>query len=156
MRSNFGLEARLLGTEFLDAETGRQKSSRKPADQQGRYGGPHQFHTRNDTSGTQRTRSISDENTTKSTKPAFILPLITVWFLVRVQAGPPMKSGGGAYSVLFGITAPETPRFVDACHAFATVRLTLHFVPNQALYSSIADSAGPSYKTAGLRRIPHR
>jgi hypothetical protein len=47
-------------------------------------GGPHQFHTRNDISGTQRTRSISDENTTKSTKPAFILPLITVWLQVRV------------------------------------------------------------------------
>jgi hypothetical protein len=29
VRSNFGLKARLLGTEFLDAETGRQKSSRK-------------------------------------------------------------------------------------------------------------------------------
>ena len=47
-------------------------------------GGPHQFHTRNDISGTQRTRSISDENTTKSTKPAFILPIITVWLQVRV------------------------------------------------------------------------
>src|SRR6266850_4129198 len=29
VRSNFALKARLLGTEFLDAETGRQKSSRK-------------------------------------------------------------------------------------------------------------------------------
>ena len=29
LQSNFGLKARLLGTEFLDAETGRQKSSRK-------------------------------------------------------------------------------------------------------------------------------
>src|ERR1700716_469173 len=35
------------------------------ADQQGWYGGPHQFHTRNDIS-TQRTRSISDENSAKS------------------------------------------------------------------------------------------
>src|SRR6267378_518691 len=31
VRSNFALKARLLGTEFLDAETGRQKSSRKRA-----------------------------------------------------------------------------------------------------------------------------
>jgi hypothetical protein len=31
VRSNFGLKARLLGTEFLDAEIGRQKSSRKRA-----------------------------------------------------------------------------------------------------------------------------
>ena len=31
VRSNFGLKARLLGTESLDAETGRQKSSRKRA-----------------------------------------------------------------------------------------------------------------------------
>src|ERR1700737_4293679 len=30
-------------------------------------------------------------------------------------------------SVLFGITAPETPRFVYVCHALATARLTLHF-----------------------------
>src|SRR6267142_3229663 len=29
VRSNFALKARLPGTEFLDAETGRQKSSRK-------------------------------------------------------------------------------------------------------------------------------
>src|SRR5712672_4849487 len=29
VRSNFALNARLPGTEFLDAETGRQKSSRK-------------------------------------------------------------------------------------------------------------------------------
>src|SRR5882724_8355688 len=31
VRSNFALKARLLGTEFLDAETGRPKSSRKRA-----------------------------------------------------------------------------------------------------------------------------
>src|ERR1700681_3057524 len=31
VRSNFALKARLLGTEFLDAETGRQKSLRKRA-----------------------------------------------------------------------------------------------------------------------------
>jgi hypothetical protein len=31
VRSDFALKARLLGTEFLDAETGRQKSSRKRA-----------------------------------------------------------------------------------------------------------------------------
>src|SRR6267143_111840 len=31
VRSNFALKARLLGTESLDAETGRQKSSRKRA-----------------------------------------------------------------------------------------------------------------------------
>src|SRR5882724_10908624 len=31
VRSSFALKARLLGTEFLDAETGRQKSSRKGA-----------------------------------------------------------------------------------------------------------------------------
>ena len=32
---------------------------RYPADQQGWYGGPHQFHARDDIFGTQRTRSIS-------------------------------------------------------------------------------------------------
>src|SRR5712675_2638538 len=31
VRSNFALKAGLLGTEFLDAETGRQKSSRERA-----------------------------------------------------------------------------------------------------------------------------
>jgi hypothetical protein len=31
VRSNFALKARLPGTEFFDAETGRQKSSRKRA-----------------------------------------------------------------------------------------------------------------------------
>jgi hypothetical protein len=31
VRSDFALKARLSGTEFLDAETGRQKSSRKSA-----------------------------------------------------------------------------------------------------------------------------
>jgi hypothetical protein len=37
----------------------------------------------NDLSGTQRMRSISNENTTKSTKSAFILPVITVWLQVE-------------------------------------------------------------------------
>jgi len=34
-------------------------------------------------------RSNADETAVKSTKLIDILPLITVWFLVRVQAGPP-------------------------------------------------------------------
>jgi hypothetical protein len=42
--------------------------------------------------------------------------------------GPPIKLG--AYSVLFGITAPETPRFVHVYHALAPARLMLHFVPD--------------------------
>jgi hypothetical protein len=54
---------------------------------------------------------------------------------------------------LFGITAPEIPRFVYVCHALATARLTLHFEPDQALRTSIVDSAGSSDETAGRGRI---
>src|SRR5882724_13371529 len=50
---------------------------------------PHQFRTRNDLAETQQTQSRADENGAKSTKLIDSLPLITVWFLVRVQAGPP-------------------------------------------------------------------
>lgn len=74
-----------------------------------RAGQTHQFRTRNDLATMQRTRTKSNESAAKSTNAFDILPLITVWFLVRVQAGPPTKSG--AYQELFrrsGITAPET------------------------------------------------
>jgi hypothetical protein len=52
--------------------------------------GPHQFRTRNNLIGTQQMRSRANNNTEKSTKLLDFLSLITVWFLVRVQAGPPM------------------------------------------------------------------
>jgi len=50
---------------------------------------PHQFRTRNDLFKTRRTQSNLNENAAKSTIASFIPSLITVWFLVRVQAGPP-------------------------------------------------------------------
>jgi hypothetical protein len=73
--------------------------------------------------------------------------LITVWLQVRVLPGPPKKSE--AYSILFGITAPETHRLVYACHALATAKLSPLCVPNQAVRHSIADSAGSSHETVG-------
>ena len=48
---------------------------------------PHQFRTRNGLAKTQRTRSISNENSAKSTKPTIIPSLITVWLSVRVLPG---------------------------------------------------------------------
>jgi hypothetical protein len=48
--------------------------------------GPHQFRARNDLIEPQRTRTRSNENAGKSTKPVDILPLITVWLQARVQA----------------------------------------------------------------------
>ena len=50
---------------------------------------PHQFRTRNYCNERQRTHSNPTKNARKSTAATSILPLITVWFLVRVQAGPP-------------------------------------------------------------------
>jgi len=40
----------------------------------------------------RQTRSNANKIAGKSTKLSRILPLITVWFLVRIQAGPPIKS----------------------------------------------------------------
>jgi hypothetical protein len=37
----------------------------------------------------QRTRTPSNENARKSTKPIVILPLIAVWLQVQVLPGPP-------------------------------------------------------------------
>jgi hypothetical protein len=51
--------------------------------------GPHQFRTRNDHSTVQRTQSNSNKNAEKTTELIDFRSLITVWFLVRVQAGPP-------------------------------------------------------------------
>jgi hypothetical protein len=96
--------------------------------------GPHQFRTRNDpTNQHERDRF---QSLTKSTRPTVFLSLITVWLQVRVLPGPPAfareasegcraeaplgEGGLGAratarqatsmgYSVLFGITVPETP-----------------------------------------------
>jgi len=49
---------------------------------------PHQFRTRSDLAETQQARSISDKNAIKSTKPGFVLPLITVWLQGSSPAGP--------------------------------------------------------------------
>jgi hypothetical protein len=49
------------------------------------------FRTRNDLSGTERRRSIFNENKNKSTKPAFVLPLVTIWLQIRVLAGPAFR-----------------------------------------------------------------
>jgi len=54
--------------------------------------GLHQFRTRNGLTETQQTRSNSSKTAGRSTKPIFILPLITVWLQVRVLPGPPMKT----------------------------------------------------------------
>jgi hypothetical protein len=65
--------------------------------------GPHQFRTRNNLIGTQRTQSNSNENPAKSTKPIDILPLITVWLQVRVLPGPPVF----AREASFGSASPR-------------------------------------------------
>jgi hypothetical protein len=44
---------------------------------------PHQFRTRDDPNKPDRLQSVSNENSTNSTKPTIILPLITVWLQVR-------------------------------------------------------------------------
>jgi len=44
---------------------------------------PHQFRTKNGLNETQRTRSKSNENAEKSTKPIDTPPLITAWLPVR-------------------------------------------------------------------------
>jgi hypothetical protein len=54
---------------------------------------PHQFRTRNNLIRTQRTRSKSNKNAAKSTKPIDIQPHITVWLQVRVLPGPPEING---------------------------------------------------------------
>jgi hypothetical protein len=51
--------------------------------------GPHQFGTRNDHSTVQRTQSNSNKKAEKTTELIDFRSLITVCFLVRVQAGPP-------------------------------------------------------------------
>jgi hypothetical protein len=52
---------------------------------------PPQLRTRNAITKTQRARSISGKTAVKSAKLIDILPLITVWWQVRVLPGPPMN-----------------------------------------------------------------
>src|SRR5882724_3559518 len=66
-------------------------------------------------------------------------------------AGPTNK-----ISNLFGMVRDHRTRnapFVYAFHALATARLVLHFVADQALVTSIVDSAGTLYEMIGLCRI---
>jgi hypothetical protein len=71
-------------------------------------GAPHQFRTGNDLAKAQRTRSISDENATNSTKPNFILPLITVWLQVRDLPGPPYRPPLFDLIEFFALKSPPT------------------------------------------------
>src|SRR3954468_10448107 len=64
------------------------------------------------------------ENIGRSTNAWIDLPLITVWFLVRIQAGPPMSSV--AYSGRRFLCGPVRGPFGALSHRFDSTRRSLH------------------------------